>query len=43
MNAWAPAILNCLPLALDLANHEWGRHDTHAYVPLRFDFQARVC
>ena len=33
MNAWTPAISYCLPLALDLANHEWGRHDTHAYVP----------
>ena len=33
INAWTPAITHCLPLALDLANHEWGRHDTHAYVP----------
>ena len=33
MNAWTPAISYCLPLALDLANHEWGRHSTHAYVP----------
>ena len=33
MNAWSPAIICCFPLALDLANHEWGRHDTHTYVP----------
>ena len=32
VNAWTPAISYCLPLALDLANHKWGRHDTHAYV-----------
>jgi len=32
MNAWIPTISYCLPMALDLANHEWGRHDTHAYV-----------
>ena len=31
MNAWTPAITYCLPVALDLANHEWGRHDTHVY------------
>lgn len=23
-NAWAPAIAWCLPIAMDLANHEWG-------------------
>ena len=34
MNAWTPAITYCLPVALDLANHEWGRHDTHVYVLL---------
>ena len=33
MNAWTPVISYCLPLALDLANHDFGRHDTHAYVP----------
>jgi len=32
MNAWTPAIAYWLPVALDLANHEWGRHDTHLYV-----------
>ena len=32
MIAWTPAIMYCLPVALDLANHEWGRHDTHVYV-----------
>ena len=32
MNAWTPAITYCLPMALDLANHEWGRHNTHLYV-----------
>lgn len=31
-NAWAPAIAWCLPIAMDLANHEWGHHETHAYV-----------
>ena len=33
MNAWASTISCCLSVALDLANHEWGRHETHAYVP----------
>ena len=33
IDAWAPVIRGCLPIALDLTNHEWGRHDTHAYVP----------
>jgi len=32
MTAWAPAIQLCLPIALDLANNEWGHHDTYAYV-----------
>ena len=33
IDAWTPAIRSCLPIALDLANHDWGRHDTHGYVP----------
>ena len=32
INVWSPAMTACLPLALDLANHPWGRHKTHAYV-----------
>ena len=32
-NAWASTITHCLSVALDLANHEWGRHETHVYVP----------
>jgi len=32
IHAWSPAIGLCSPLALDLANHERGRHDTHRYV-----------
>jgi len=32
MNAWTPAITYWLPVALDLANHEWGHHDSHVYV-----------
>ena len=32
MDAWNPAIAFCSPIALDLANHKWGRHDTHRYV-----------
>ena len=32
-DAWASTITYCLPVALDLANHEWGRHETHLYVP----------
>jgi len=32
MNVWADTITCCSPAALDLANHEWGRHDTHRYV-----------
>ena len=31
MEAWTPAIMYCSPLALDLANHERGRHETHRY------------
>ena len=34
INAWASTISYCLAAALDLANHEWGRHDTHVYVSL---------
>jgi len=37
INAWSPAIAKCLPIALDLANHGWGRHETHAYVPSSVD------
>ena len=33
VNAWTPTIYSCLPMALDLANNEYGRHETHAYVP----------
>ena len=32
ISVWSPAMSACLPIALDLANHEWGRHRTHAYV-----------
>ena len=39
MSTWTPAISYCLPLALDLANHEWGRHDTHAYVLYALSFK----
>ena len=37
MNTWTHAITYCLPVALDLANYEWGRHETHVYVPLLWD------
>jgi len=42
MNAWTPAITYCLPVALDLANHEWGRHDTHVYVSLLSWLPVRI-
>jgi len=42
VNAWSPAISKCLPVALDLANHEWGRHETHAYVPSSLDDRFRT-
>jgi len=29
VKAWTPVVSTCLPIALDLANHEWGRHETH--------------
>jgi len=32
IQAWNPTIAFCSPLALDLANHEWGRHETHSLV-----------
>ena len=32
INAWSLAITICLPTALDLVNHQWGRHETHTYV-----------
>jgi len=32
LNAWSMAIAYCSPIALDLANHEWGYHDTHGLV-----------
>ena len=37
---WTHTIHHCFPIALDLANHEWGHHDAHVYVPSRF--QPRV-
>ena len=40
MNAWYPAVVVCAPIALDLANHEWGHHDTHTYVP--FDVNSQI-
>ena len=40
MNAWTPAIHLCLATALDLANHEWGHHDKHAYVRSGFKLFA---
>jgi len=27
--AWAPAIISCLSIALDLPNHQRDRHETH--------------
>jgi len=46
LDAWTPAIIHCLPVALDLANHEWGRHDTRSYAlslcfSLRFLISSR--
>lgn len=32
INVWSPVITMCLPTALDLVNHQWGRHETHTYV-----------
>ena len=32
MNIWTNTIAACAPIALDLANHEWGYHDTHRCV-----------
>ena len=34
IEAWASVIITCLSIALDLANHQWDRHDTHLYVHL---------
>jgi len=31
IDAWSPAIAFCSPVALDLVNHERGRHETHRY------------
>jgi len=31
MNAWYLAMVVCVAISLDLANLEWGRHDTHMY------------
>lgn len=39
IHAWSPAIFFCSPIALDLPNHEWGRHETHRYVP----YAVQVC
>jgi len=39
VQAWTPAITFCVPLALDLANHERGRHETHRYA----FYVVRVC
>jgi len=33
INAWSRGILWCVPTTLDLANHEWGHHDTHRCAP----------
>jgi len=34
VGAWASAIITCLSIALDLANHQWDRHESHVYVHL---------
>ena len=31
INAWSLALTACSPIALDLANHQWDRHETHTY------------
>jgi len=40
IHAWTPTIAFCSPIALDPANHKWGRHETHGYVP--YVAQVRV-
>jgi len=40
VNAWYFVMVMCVPVALDLANHEWGHHDTHVYVS--FDSNDQV-
>jgi len=42
MDTWSPTIALCSPIALDLANHKWGRHDTHRYVPYTRDSSSRL-
>jgi len=32
INVWSPVLTACSPVALDLANHEWGRHETHTLI-----------
>jgi len=34
VNAWARTIMSCLSIALDLANYQWDRYETHVYVRL---------
>ena len=34
INAWSPSMTECLFIALDLANHQWGLHETHTHVHL---------
>jgi len=29
INAWYLAMVTCIPISMDLANREWGYHDTH--------------
>lgn len=31
INAWSLAMTACLPIALDIPNHQQGRHETHTY------------
>jgi len=45
INAWSTAMTECLSIALDMVNHQWGRHDTHTlsmtieYTDLKEDTQ----
>jgi len=40
MNAWHLVMVVCVPISLDLANKEWGHHDTHVYVSLDSNCQV---
>jgi len=42
INAWYLVMVVCIPISMDLANREWGYHDTHVYVSFESNGQIHI-